>query len=142
MSLNSNPLYWITKHYDEIINQLDIFTETEISKEYTITANVNDAKKFKKDNSGRNYFNCVREEFLEEINSIKDSNLRELRINESMIKQKIEQVGKIDERLIEQLKYEYLFKKFCFIIKTTEPNLIYLVTTDVYFNFEEINYLK
>jgi len=145
LSLSLNPIYWITKYYDELTNQIDIFVESEISKQYTKIANDNDAKKFKKDNSEKNYFDCIREEFLEEINQVKNSNFHEFRLNESTIKNKIDQMKNVDEELtglIENLKSEYLFKKFCFIIKTIDPNLIYLVTTDVYLNSEEILYLK
>jgi len=144
-SLSLNPVYWITKYYDDLTNEIDIFTESEISRQYSKIVNENDAKKFKKDSSGKNYFNCIREEFLEEINSVKNSNLQECQRNESTIKEKLSQMKNIDQELpilMEQLKSEYLFKKFCLIIKTAEPNLIFLVTTDAYFNSEDIAHLK
>ena len=106
-SLSLNPIYWITKYYDDLTNEIDIFTESEISRQYSKIVNDNDAKKFKKDSSGKNYFNCIREEFLEEINSVKNSNLQECQRNESTIKEKLSQMKNIDEELpnlMEQLK--------------------------------------
>ena len=145
LEMNSvNPEYWITKYYDDLVNEIDIFTENEICINHS-SVNENNSKRLRIGDSRRDYFNCVRANFLSQINTIKNENLEQCRVHSDIIKQKIDGLRNIDtdlEDCITHIKTEMLCKKFCFLIKKTDPNLMYLILTDVFFNAEEIKHLK
>lgn len=131
-----NPEFWIRDYYDYIINRIDIYIETEIEKE--LRSNIAA--------SGRiDYLNSLRDDFLREIKSAENENLIDYYKNESLIDSLIKQYKNDEyelEKCIEVIKEKFLFKKFCFLIKNAEKNLLYLVVTDIYFNEKDILYIK
>ena len=131
-----NPEFWIRDYYDFIINRIDIYIETEIEKE--LRSNIGATSRF-------DYLNSLRDDFLSEIKSAENENLIDFYNNESLIDSLIKQYKNDEyelEKCIEVIKEKVIFKKFCFLIKNAEKNLLYLVVTDIYFNEKDILYIK
>jgi len=133
-----NLKYSITEYHDLLINKLDIIIETEIDK----------VIRSEKENQVKlGYLNKLRDDFISEIKLIQKENLKEYELNSASIQSLLNKVEKTqgsqnEERLIEEIKKEFVFKKFCFLVLNAKKNLIYLVSCDVYFNPNEIEYFK
>ncbi len=133
-----NLKYSITEYHDLLINKLDIIIETEIDK----------VIRSEKENQVKlGYLNKLRDDFISEIKLIQKENLKEYELNSASIQSLLNKVEKTqgsqnEERLIEEIKKEFVFKKFCFLVLNAKKNLVYLVLCDVYFNPNEIEYFK
>jgi hypothetical protein len=133
-----NLKYSITEYHDLLINKLDIIIETEIDK----------VIRSEKENQVKlGYLNKLRDDFISEIKLIQKENLKEYELNSASIQFLLNKVVKTqgsqnEERLIEEIKKEFVFKKFCFLVLNAKKNLVYLVSCDVYFNLNEIEYFK
>jgi hypothetical protein len=133
-----NLKYSIAEYHDQVINKLDIFIETEIDK--VIRSEKGNQVKL-------GYLNKLRDDYISEIKIIQKENLKEYELNSASIQSLLNKVEKTqgsqnEERLIEEIKKEFVFKKFCFLLLNAKKNLVYLVSCDVYFNLNEIEYFK
>jgi hypothetical protein len=88
---DQNPRLMIIDHFDEIINQIDIKTET-LLQDQNLTEET------------RNKLNEIREEQLEKIKEIKEINLNLLRNNEQEEFEDLEKLIHFDCVLLEQPK--------------------------------------
>jgi hypothetical protein len=133
-----NLKYSIAEYHDQLINKLDIFIETEIDK----------VIRSEKENQVKlGYLNKLRDDYISEIKIIQKENLKEYKLNSASIQSLLNKVEKTqgsqnEERLIEEIKKEFVFKKFCFLLLNAKKNLVYLVSCDIYFNLNEIEYFK
>jgi len=135
-----NLKYSITEYYDQLINKLDIYIETEIENE--IRSNKTKIVKLQ-------YLNKLRDDFINEIELTKNENLKECELNSISIQTILDGIerkessdGQNCENLIEKLKKEVIFKKFCFLIFNKQRNLVYLLSCHTYFNSNEIKYFE
>lgn len=133
-----NPEFWVREYYESLINKIDIFIEIEIDKE--LHANETDPKKV-------NYYNELRNDYLNEIKCIEAENVKQIKANIIEIHQRLEAATKSDgqnslDQCVSQIKANIIFKKYCFLIKNIEKNLVCLISTDFYVTEDEIEYLK
>jgi hypothetical protein len=134
-----NPEFWAREYYENLTNKIDIFIETEIDKELHKSDEA-DMKKI-------DYYNELRNEFLNEIQSVEAENLKQIKLDRNEIQQKLDAAAKknsqqILNQCIGEIKVSIVFRKFCFLIKNVEKNHVCLISTDFYVTEDEIEYLK
>jgi glycerophosphoryl diester phosphodiesterase len=134
-----NPEFWAREYYENLTNKIDIFIETEIEKELQ-KSEAADVKKI-------DYYNELRNEFLNEIQNVEAENLKQIKLDMNEIQHKLDAAAKMNSQqilnqCIGEIKVNIVFKKFCFLIKNIEKNHVCLISTDFYVTDDEIEYLK
>ena len=137
--LSSSPEFWIKDYYERLINKIDIFIETELEKEIKNSKDSNPKK--------IDYFNQLRNDFLNEITQVEQDNFKQIKLNYKQIEAKLDSAkSKQNEILlsecIEEIKANDICKRHCFLINVLEENLIYLVSCDFYVTELEAEILK
>ena len=126
MSLNQEKridnVLSITSYFESVINSIDLKAETSFIQ-------------LKLNNQQKNSINKLRQDYIDEIKRIQDSNLKALQNTEK------------DQCEIDN-EHDQLFKSYCFIIDDyrdlsfSHKILGLLVVTEWYLTAEEINSLK
>jgi hypothetical protein len=134
-----NPEFWAREYYENLTNKIDIFIETEIDNELQKSETA-DVKKI-------DYYNELRNEFLNEIQNVEAENLKQIKLDMNEIQHKLDAAAKMNSQqilnqCIGEIKVNIVFKKFCFLIKNIEKNHVCLISTDFYVTDDEIEYLK
>ena len=136
---SSNPDFWIKDYYDGLVNKIDIFTETEIGREMTLPS---ESASLKVD-----YYNRLRNDFLNEISVIEKANFKQIQLNTQQIQSMLQNALRhadesVFEECMDEIKRSVICKAFCFLVNSTAENLVYLICTDFYVTEQEIFYLK
>lgn len=124
-----NPKLFISNYYDEIINDIDLYTET-----YLLKLNDNPDEESQR-------VNKIRDDFIQEINSVKEKNIINYEINLQ------KQIVEIDENLhdLENVRSK-IFKFNCvrlnLIENDTSFNLGIMLVTDWYLDKKQLNFLE
>ena len=134
----SSLKYLITLVFDKLINKIDIFIETQLKTLNEKSVSSND-KVVDFLRSKDNYFNLLRDVFINEIELVKKDSFK------NAVESFEEYSGDIEIFLASSdIKDGFnIMKTFCFLVQQPENDeVIYLVKTDCYLSEKEIYSLK
>ena len=151
----SDLRYCITEYFDSLINQIDVFIETQIQSVQVVNSSPTPLNVLPIDEKFVTekcvYFNLLRNGFIKEIETCKEENLKEFEKDFEKINNELESYLALkgasyskECEWLEKIKENFLFKKFCFLWKTTEcqKETIYLIMTDGSFTQKEIEIIR